>query len=201
MTHALPAGPQPAPRRQLLVGTGVVSAAGALLIGGMLSIWLRFRAAAPLRESSDGLKQIKDWLPKDLKMAEVLTNVGLATIGFACIMAQWAVYSSRRKDSRHTSMALGMTLIMGLALVNALVAVYPEMEIVLADGAYQTMFYAITGTMIALVAAGMAFTLAALFKSSGGRADNTDLMNAHALYWYFLAAAYTAVWFVVFVQK
>jgi cytochrome c oxidase subunit 3 len=98
-------------------------------------------------------------------------------------------------------MALGMTLLMGLALVNALVAVYPEMEIVLTDGAYQTMFYAITGTLIALVAAGMAFTLAALFKSSGGRAGNTDLMNAHALYWYFLSAAYAAVWFVVFVQK
>ena len=201
MTHALPAGPRPAPRRQLLVGTGAVVAAGAMLIGGMLSIWLRFRAAAPLRESSDGLKQIKDWLPKDIAMAEVLTNVALATVGIACVMAQWAAYSSRRRDSRHTSMALGMTLLMGVALINALVAVYPEMEIVLADGAYQTMFYAITGTLIALIAAGMGFTLAALFKSSGGRSANTDLMNAHALYWYFLAAAYTAVWFVVFVQK
>lgn len=201
MTHALPAGPQPAPRRQLLVGTGVVSAAGAMLMGGMLSIWLRFRDAAPVRESSDGLKMIKDWLPEDLKIAEVLTNVGLVTIGVACIMAQWAAYSSRRNDSRHTNMALGMTLLMGLALVNALVAVYPQMEIVLAEGAYQTMFYAITGTLIALIAAGMAFTLAALFKSAGGRAGNTDLMNAHALYWYFLSAVYTAVWFVVFVQK
>lgn len=201
MTHALPAGPQPAPRRQLLVGTGVAAAAGTLLIGGMLSIWLRFRDAAPLRESSDGLKQIKDWMPKDLAMAEVLTNVALATVAIACVMAQWAAYSSRRNDSRHTSMALGMTLLMGVALINALVAVYPEMEIVLADGAYQTMFYAITGTLIALIAVGMGFTLAALFKSSGGRSGNTDLLNAHALYWYFLAAAYSAVWFVVFVQK
>jgi len=200
MTHALPAGPQPAPRRQIFIGTGLVAAAGAMLIGGMLTIWLRFRAAAPLRDSSDGLKRIKDWLPADVKMPEVLTNVALFTLLAVCIMAQWAVYSSRRKDSP-TQAWRSMTLIMGLALVNALVAVYPEMEIVLADGAYQTMFYAITGTLIALVAAGMAFTLAALFKSSGGRADNTDLMNAHALYWYFLAAAYTAVWFVVFVQK
>lgn len=201
MTHALPAGPQPAPRRQLLVGTGVVSAAGALLIGGMLSVWLRFRDAAPLRASSDGLKQIKDWMPKDMAMAEVLTNVAFATVVIACVMAQWAAYSSRRNDSRHTSMALGMTLLMGVAFINALVAVYPEMEIVLTDGAYQTMFYAITGTLIALIAVGMAFTLAALFKSAGGRASNSDLMNAHALYWYFLAAAYAAVWFVVFVQK
>jgi hypothetical protein len=45
------------------------------------------------------------------------------------------------------------------------------------------------------------FTVASLFKSIGGRAANTDLLNAHALYWYFLAAAYLALWFVVYVQK
>lgn len=201
MTHALPAGPRPAPRRQVFVGTGLVAAAGTMLIGGMLSIWLRFRAAAPLRDSSDGLKRIKDWLPADVKVPEVLTNVALITFVVVCVMAQWAAYSSRRQDSKHTTMALGMTLLLGVALVNSLAAIYPQMEIALADGAFQTMFYAITGTVLALVAGGIAFTLAVLFKSSGGRAANTDLMNAHALYWYFLSAAYAAVWFVVFVQK
>lgn len=201
MTHALPAGPQPAPRRQLFVGTGLVAAAGTMLIGGMLSIWLRFRAAAPLRDSSDGLKRIKDWLPADVKIPEVLTNVALITFAVVCLMAQWAAYSSRRQDSKHTTMALGMTLLLGVALLNSLVAIYPQVEVGLADGAYETLFYAITGTVVALVVGGIAFTLATLFKSSGGRSANTDLMNAHALYWYFLSAAYTAVWFVVFVQK
>lgn len=201
MTHALPAGPQPAPRRQLFVGTGLVAAAGTMLIGGMLSIWLRFRAAAPLRDSSDGLKRIKDWLPADVKIPEVLTNVALITFVVVCLMAQWAAYSSRRQDSKHTTMALGMTLLLGVALLNSLVAIYPQFEVGLADGAYETLFYAITGTVVALVVGGIAFTLATLFKSSGGRSANTDLMNAHALYWYFLSAAYTAVWFVVFVQK
>lgn len=201
MTHALPAGPQPAPRRQLFVGTGLVAAAGTMLIGGMLSIWLRFRAAAPLRDSSDGLKRIKDWLPADVKIPEVLTNVALITFVVVCLMAQWAAYSSRRQDSKHTTMALGMTLLLGVALLNSLVAIYPQVEVGLADGAYETLFYAITGTVVALVVGGIAFTLATLFKSSGGRSANTDLMNAHALYWYFLSAAYAAVWFVVFVQK
>ena len=201
MTHALPAGPQPAPRRQIFVGTGLVAAAGTMLIGGMLSLWLRFRAAAPLRDSSDGLKRIKDWMPADVKMPEVLTNVALITFVVVCVMAQWAVYSSRRQDSKHTGMALGMTLLLGVALLNSLVAIYPQIEVGLADGAFETLFYAITGTVIALVVGGIAFTLAALFKSIGGRSANTDLMNAHALYWYFLSAAYTAVWFVVFVQK
>ena len=201
MTHALPAGPQPAPRRQVFIGTGLVAAAGTMLIGGMLSLWLRFRAAAPLRDSSDGLRRIKDWMPADVKMPEVLTNVALITFVVVCVMAQWAVYSSRRQDSKHTGMALGMTLLLGVALLNSLVAIYPQIEVGLADGAFQTLFYAITGTVIALVVGGIAFTLAALFKSIGGRSANTDLMNAHALYWYFLSAAYTAVWFVVFVQK
>ncbi len=201
MTHALPAGPQPAPRRQVFIGTGLVAAAGTMLIGGMLSLWLRFRAAAPLRDSSDGLRRIKDWMPKDVKMPEVLTNVALITLVVVCVMAQWAAYSSRRHDSKHTGMALGMTLLLGVALLNSLVAIYPQIEVGLADGAFETLFYAITGTVIALVVGGIAFTLAALFKSIGGRSANTDLMNAHALYWYFLSAAYTAVWFVVFVQK
>lgn len=201
MTHALPAGPRPAPRRQVFVGTGLAVAAGTMLIGGMLSVWLRFRASAPLRESSDGLKQIKDWLPADIKVPEVLTNVGLISFVVVCVMAQWAVYSARRNDAKHTMQALGMTLLVGVAILNSLVAVYPQMEMGITDGAYQSMFYAITGTMLALIVGGMAFTLAALFKSAGGRASNTDLMNAHALYWYFLATAYAAVWFVVFVQK
>ena len=201
MTHALPAGPRPAPRRQVFIGTGLVTGAGALLIGGMLSIWLRFRADAPLRTSSDGLYQIKDWLPEAIKIPEVITNVNLGTFAVICVMAQWAVYSSRRQDSKHTSSALGLTFLFGLAAINALVTTFTQMEIGVADGAYQSMFYAITGTMIALVAGGLGYTLAALFKSIGGRATNTDLMSAHALYWYFLAAAYTAVWFVVYVQK
>jgi cytochrome c oxidase subunit 3 len=185
----------------VFIGTGLVAAAASLLIGGMLSVWLRFRANAPLRESSDGLYQIKDWLPEDIKIPEVVTNVNLGTFAVICVMAQWAVYSSRRRDSKHTSAALGLTLLFGVAAVNALVSTFTQMEIGVADGAYQSMFYAITGTLIALVAGGMGYTLAALFKSIGGRAANTDLMSAHALYWYFLAAAYTAVWFVVYVQK
>ena len=35
MTYALPAGPRPAPRRQLFMSTGIAAAAGTMLMGGM----------------------------------------------------------------------------------------------------------------------------------------------------------------------
>ena len=63
------------------------------------------------------------------------------------------------------------------------------------------MFYTVTGTMVVLVAVGIAFSLATFFRSVGGRNDDNHVVTAHALYWYVLTAAFTAVWFVVYVQK
>ena len=201
MTYALPAGPRPAPRRQLFMSTGIAVAAGTMLMGGMLALWLRFRAAAPTRPSYDGFKLIKDWLPADLKMPEVVTNVGILSFLVMGVMVQWAAYAARRGDSKHVVAALSLTLLFGIAILNAQAAIFVQFNIGVASGTYQSMFYAIVGTLTVLIVSGVVFTVASLFKSIGGSAANTDLLNAHALYWYFLAAAYTAVWFVVFVQK
>ena len=201
MTIALPQAQAPAPRRQAFVATAIASSGVAMMVAGMLAVWMKFRAAAPLRASSDGLYQIKDWLPKDIAIPEVAANTILVTFFVACVMAQWAVYSAKRNDSRHRSMALGITAVIGVAIINAQVAVWSQMEIGVRDGAYQTMFFTITGTMVVLVLAGIAFSVAAFFRSFGGRSDDQQVVSAHALYWYVLTAAFTAVWFLVYVQK
>ena len=201
MTVALPAAPAKSSTRQVLVATALASAAAAMVMAGMLAVWLKFRAAAPTRESSDGLYMIKDWLPKSVTIPEVAANVMLVGVLVIPVMAQWAVYSAKRNDRTHGSIALLVCMVMGLATINAQVAVYSQMGIGVADGPYQTLFYAITGTMVVLVAAGMAFSVVAFFRSVGGRSDDLQIMSAHALYWYFIAAAFVAMWFVVYVQK
>ena len=50
------------------------------------------------------------------------------------------------------------------------------------------MFYAITGTMLALLIIGLVFTAVTAFRFLGGRTDDREIVAAHALYWYFLAA-------------
>lgn len=201
MTLALPQAADRAPRRQVFVATAIATSAMAMMVAGMLAVWMKFRAAAPTRASSDGLYQIKDWLPKDIIIPEVAANTMLVTFFVACLMAQWAVYSAKRNDARHRSLALLITSVIGVAIINAQVAVWSQMEIGVRDGAYQTMFYAITGTVVVLVAIGIAFGVAAYFRSVGGRADDQQVVTAHALYWYVLTAAFTAVWFLVYVQK
>lgn len=201
MTLALPSAPSQTSRRQVLVATALAAAAAGMLLAGMIAVWMKFRAGAPTRASSDGLKVIKDWMSKDIVVPEVAANTMFATFPVAALMAQWAVYSAKRRDSQHRSLALAIVFVLGIAIVNAQVAVYAQMEVVLSESAFGTLFYAITGTMLALVVAGMAFTAVAFFRSVGGRDDDQQVISAHALYWYFLTAAFTAMWFFVYVQK
>ena len=188
---ALPPAPLPTPRRQILVGTALACVAGSMLIGGMLSVWLLLRQ----RVVDAGER----W-PADFTIPEVASNVMLVTIFGLCLFAQWSVYAARRDDRANLGLSLGLVAIMGIAFINAQAFVYVDMEMPIAEGAYPGMFYAITGTVLALVIGGLAFTAVTAFRVLGGRADR-PLVAAHALYWYFVAAAFSAVWFVVYVTK
>ena len=198
--HALPPAPQPVPRRQLFVGTGLASAAGVMLIGGMIAVWSQFRADAPTR-FSERRGAIKDWMPADIVVPEVAANMMLVTFCVVCIMAQWAVYSAKRNDRQHAGMALGMTMLLGLAALNAQIFIWTQMGVGVRDGAFHSMFYALTGTMAFLVIAGLVYTAVAAFRYLGRGNSDVDIVSASALYWYVVTAAFTAVWFVVYVQK
>ena len=198
--RALPPGPATAARHPLFIATGAVVAAGTMMVFGMLAVWFKFRDASPLREGRNA-KMIHDWLPADLKIPEVATNTLAITMVIAAIMGQWAVYSATRKDSQHTTLALFITCMIGIAAINAQVAIYKKMGAVLADGAYQTMFFTITGTVLALMCSGVAFSFVAAFRVLGGRVADRAVVTAHAMYWYFITTAFIAMWFVVYVQK
>ena len=201
MTIALPTAPAPAPRRQILVATAIACSAAFMLIIGMIAMWLKFRAGAPTRDSSDGLKIIKDWMPAGVKIPEVAANVMLTTFPVGALMAQWAAYSAKRNDRTHTGLALGVTALLALATINAQIAIWTQMGVGANDGAFHSMFYAATGAMTALLLSGLVYTAVAAFRYLGGRTKEVELVSAHALYWYFLTAAFCAVWFVIYVQK
>jgi cytochrome c oxidase subunit 3 len=161
-------------------------------MGGMLAVWVLLRERVV-----DGGGRF----PVDYIIPEVATNVMLMTVWALCLFAQWAVYSGARGDRAHTALALGVTGLLAIAFVNAQAFVYVDMGVVMSDTYYGALFYGITGTMLALVAAGLVYTAVAAFRALGGRLGETEVLSAHALYWYFIAVAYSAVWFVVYVTK
>jgi len=185
----------------VFVATAFAAAAAASLMGGMLALWLDFRANAPTRIAGDGVSVIKDWLKKDITIPEVAATTMLFTFVIVCVMAQWAVYAGRRGDKSHTTLALAVAMFSGLALLNVQVALWMQMDIVLRDDAYQTMFYTVTGMMFAIIASAVVYSLVVMFRVLAGRISDHDVLAAHALHWYATFGIFTAVWFVVYVQK
>lgn len=191
---ALPAAPPPAPRRQLLVGTALACAAGTAMYGGMLALFVRFRQAA--LAVPDG-----EWKPAISKVPEVATNIMLISFLTIFVFAQWAVYAARREQKTYTVLALSLTALVALAIVNSQAFVYRQMRMGLNDGRYETMFYALTGTFVVLMIAGLVFTLVTTFRFLGGRTNDREIVAAHAMYWYFMGVVFSALWFVVYVTK
>ncbi len=190
--QALTSGPVAAPRRQIIVGSVLASMAMIMLTGGMLAVWSEQRTNFVERDGT--------WLPSGVVIPEVAANVALVAFIAICTFAQWAVWAVRRNDRGHTAFALGVTALVGIMVINAQAFIYSEMGLGISDGAYATMFYAVTGMFTLLMIIGVAFTAVTAFRSIGGRSDN-DIVVAHALYWYTMAAIFTAVWFVVYVTK
>jgi cytochrome c oxidase subunit 3 len=190
---ALPTAPAPAPRRQVFVGTALVLAGAAALIGGLLALFLRFRSAT--------IDAGEAWMPEDYKFSMVAANVMLIALLPLCIFAQWAVYSAKRDDKPHTGLALGLTGLMGLAFINAQAFIYATTAMPVALGTYSVLFYAVTGVTLAMAVIGVVFCGVTAFRYLGGRTTDREIVSAHAMYWYAYSAVFTVVWFVVYVTK
>ena len=191
--HALPPAPAPPPRRQVLIGTAVASMGALTLIGGMLAVYIR------LRENARDVDE--PWVPQGVSIPGVPSNVMLISFFVLVVFAQWAVYAARRRDRVHIGISLGLVGLIAIAIVNAQAYVYNQMALPAADSIYASMFYAITGTMTALVVAGLVFTVVTAFRLLGGRESDQEIVAAHALYWYVLTVAFSALWLIVYVSK
>ena len=87
-------------------------------------------------------------------------------------------------------------------MINAQAFVYNQMELPIAEGGY-------AGDVLrhhrhddrAARSSALVFTAVTAFRYLGGRIDDREIVAAHALYWYVLAAVFSAVWLVVYVTK
>ena len=177
----------------MLIGTAVASVGVLTLMGGLLAVYIRLRENA---RNAD-----EPWVPESVTIPEVPTNVMLISFFALVLFAQWSVYAARHRDRAHIGVSLGLVGVVGLAIVNAQAYVYNRMALPAADSTYASLFYAVTGTMTALVIAGLVFTVVTAFRLLGGRESDQEIVSAHALYWYVLTAAFSGLWLIVYVSK
>jgi cytochrome c oxidase subunit III len=197
---ALPPAPAAARTRSQLVATAFACAAGLMFFGGLLAIYAKYRTLAGGTTA--------DWVPKKVRIPEIPSNTMMITMVLASITAQWAVYAMRRGNRRDTSIALLVTGLFGVAVINAQAFIYGQMKMPIlldpADGkSFRVLFYTTTGAFVFAVIIGLGLAAVTAFRSLGGRFSPTETegVSSVALYWHFLTVAFAAVWFFVYVTK
>ncbi len=191
---ALPPAPRPVRPRVLLVGTALAVSAIVMLFAGLIGTYLATR--------SDVLASGREWLP-DGTIPLTPGTMAFITFGLSVITMHWAVYAVGNNDRQHAYLALGLTILFGVCVINATSFLYTQMDLGVASSSAAVLIYVITGAHLAMVIAALVYAALMTFRTLGGEYAGRDREGivAAALFWYATIAVYAAIWYAIYVTK
>ncbi len=190
------APPSPLVRPRVVMMGTIFAAAGILtFFAALLGIYLTRRAE--LVSAGDS------WLPDDVTIPLQQPTVMLFTLAAACVTVQWAVYSVARNDRRNTYLALGITLVFGIAFINMASYLYGLMGFDVTANQQAVLVYTITIGHLFMLVGSMIYLGLMAFRALGGQETSRqhDGMSAAALFWYANCVVYFFIWLAIYVTK
>lgn len=191
---ALPPAAPPARPRVLLVGTALASAATVMAFVGLLGYYASTRAAVV----AEGTR----WLPDGSNIPLTPGNVAFATMLISAVSVWWAVDAVGKNDRQMAYLALGLTIMFGVAVINATTFLFSQMALPVAStpGA---LIYTITGAHLAMLVLGMVYLSVMVLRTLGGEYSGRDRegLVAAALFWFVTIAVHSAIWYTIYIVK
>lgn len=194
-TLALPPAAELPRPRTLLVGTSLATAATLMAFAAMFGIYLHERSSA--------LANGTTWIPSGtIELAPA--GMMMMTLFLSVFTMQWAIYSIARDDRTNAIVALGLTGLFGVAVLNQGAYYYRDMglEIDAAPGA-NLLIYVITGAHLAWVVAGVLFLALMAFRALAGQytSRQADGIVAAAIFWDAMVAIFFVIWVLIYIGK
>lgn len=185
---ALPPAPEPRRPNTLIVGTYLTIAAGVMLFGGLLGVYDAAREAA--KDAGEA------WPPDGVTLPNVALLVTYTTLLMSSVTAQWAVAAIRMGDRRQLYLAVGTTIVLGLAFVNGLSFCWSQLGLHAGGDTYSTTVWAVTGTHLVAVIAGLLLFVVMGFRALGGQFSprNTEFVRCAAAFWHFVVLVGLVIW-------
>lgn len=186
----------PARPRVVMVATAFAIAGILLFFAGLLGIYLMLRA--------DALAAGQLWLPEKAVFPLQQPNVMLFALIGSSFMMQWAVDAIRRDDRQQAYLALGITMLFGVAVLNMAAYLYSVLNLDISiQSPMPVMVYTITGAHLLMLVGAMIFTGLMAFRALGGQFSSrqTDGMSAAALFWHAQVVIFALIWLTIYVSK
>jgi heme/copper-type cytochrome/quinol oxidase subunit 3 len=170
-----------------MVATGLSIAAITMFFAGLLGTYFALRAGAGGTTS--------DWVPEEASLPLIQGNMALITLLMSMVTMQWAMWSIGRNDRQNTYIALGVTLLLGLAFINSMAFYIGQLAVGIADTTYAVLTYGILGSQVALTIAALVFLVVAAFRALGGQfsARDREGLAAATMFWHFTALMFVPV--------
>jgi heme/copper-type cytochrome/quinol oxidase subunit 3 len=189
-TAQAPPPPPTEPRPHApLVGAALGVAAAAMLVAGLLAAFVAARAQLG-----------PHFRPKGYHLPLSAVNVALLTGVISSFTVQWAVSAIRHGDRRNTYLALGVTMALGFAWVNAIAFSWSQMRIGVRKSEYAVVYFTLTGTHLVVLLVAMVGLAVVAFRTLGSddAAGARDAVAAGAMVWQFAVASAAVIHLVVY---
>ena len=193
--HVLPPAPAVQRPRVLVVGAAFAAAASFTVFIGLIGIYLAARV--------DVVGSGTAWLPEGATIPLQQPNTMFITLIMSVFTMQWAVAAIAKNDRVNSYLAMGLTLMLGIATIVMTTYLWYLMELDIASGIQGVLIYTITGAHIVMLVLAMLFVALMGLRALGGQftARQHDGITAAAVYWYAMVAVYALIWISIYVTK
>ena len=180
--------------RTLVVASAFGTGAVLMYFGGLFALYFSVRA--------DALAWGSQWYPEGA-IQLVPGGMNMATMAMSAITMAWAVQAVLNDDRVHAMIAMALTAVLGIAMVNQTVFYFMDIGLPIDASEAATMLYVIVGSHLVMVAVGVLWLGLLLLRTLGGQDTNRhrDLVSAAALYWYAAVAVYSVIWVGIYIAK
>ncbi|HWI03392.1 MAG TPA: cytochrome c oxidase subunit 3 [Acidimicrobiales bacterium] len=178
-------GPVPGrPRRgSSTIGTLLFVTADAMVLAAVVAVYLGIKEGATT------------WPPLGVSVSTYLPTMITITVLMSGFSVQWGIFAARRNDGRNASIALILTLFLGLAAANLEWLTFVRTGFGFNEHTYGTLFDILTGYHLLHLLAAIVVLLVLAFRTMAGHFtdDRHDALRAGAVFWQYT----NVVWFIV----
>jgi len=190
--------------RTLLVGTAYATAASVMVFAGLFGLYFAERTAT-IKAVDPPANPNTAWIETGT-ISLAPGGMMLGTMAMSVVTMAWAVYSIRRDDRSRAYLALALTALFGIAVINQTVYYYNSMGLTIsgADASLQALLiFVITGAHLVMVGGAVVFLLLMAFRALAGQYSSrqADGIVAASIFWYATVAVYTVIYFGIYVAK
>ena len=180
--------------RTLVVASAFGTGSVVMYFGGLFALYFSVRA--------DAMAWGAGWFPEGAVQL-VPGGMNMATLAMSVITMAWAVHSVLHDDRVHAMLAMALTGILGVAMVNQTVFAFMDIGLPIDTSEAATLMFTIVGSHLVMVVAGVVWLGMLLLRTLGGQDTrrHRDLVSAAALYWYASVAAYSVIWIGIYIAK